>query len=202
MPTEIPDEVHYSCLVKLLLRAEQARVSSAKAKSPLAPTPTVYHPSNKLEQREETVKLGGFNSRKKKLSANHGKDQPPQISSAPLLNPSSSHLYKAKHASINKPQSHSGLNQEDTHHKRARMSGAYGQKEPPASSCPATHWTAFSPQSQNKSLTWTWKELFKDEPQTLWSIPANSEWYMCHTQQQMPTGVNRFGDQSQHMVLK
>lgn len=44
-----------SFLVKLFLSSEQAHVSLAKAKSTLALTTTIYHPSNKLEQGKETA---------------------------------------------------------------------------------------------------------------------------------------------------
>lgn len=75
--------IRKSFLVKLFLSSEQAHVSLAKAKSTLALTTTIYHPSNKLEQGKEMAKKGGLNGGKK-ISANHGKDQPPQISSLPL----------------------------------------------------------------------------------------------------------------------
>jgi len=55
-------------LVKLFLSSEQAHVSSAKAKSTLALTTTVYHPSNKFEQRKGTAKKGGLNCGKKNFS--------------------------------------------------------------------------------------------------------------------------------------
>lgn len=70
-------------LVKLFLCSEQAHVSLGKAKRTWALTTTIYHPSNKLEQGKETAKKGGLNCGKT-LSANHGKDQPSQISSLPL----------------------------------------------------------------------------------------------------------------------
>ena len=48
-------------LVKLCLCSEQAHVSLAKAKTTLALTTTIYHPSDKLQQGKETAKKGGLN---------------------------------------------------------------------------------------------------------------------------------------------
>lgn len=55
-------------LVKLFLSSEQAHASLAKAKSTLALTTTIYHPSNKLEQGKETAKKQGLNCGKKIFS--------------------------------------------------------------------------------------------------------------------------------------
>lgn len=134
-------------LVKLFLPRAQVGISLAKAKSTRALTARICHPSNKSEQGKEMAKKGGLNCGKKTHFS-----QPWQRSIStdwltPSLNPFSSHLHKAKHASINKSQSlcKSGFSWGHTSTKMCQNVRNIWPQNPFNSSCPVTSKEPFHP---------------------------------------------------------
>lgn len=176
-------------LVKLFLPRAQVDISLAKAKSTRSLTARICHPSNKSEQGKEIAKKGSLNCGKKTHFS-----QPWQRSIStdwltPSLNPFSSHLHKAKHASINKSQSlcKSGFSWGHTSTKMCQNVRNIWPQNPPSSPGQSPPQSLFSPLPEpihtiySKRITQGWVP----------NAVINSQ-YLLHTHQLIPTSVNRF----------